>query len=115
MYTQTVLTTNTDVTTVGDQKSSDSRDYQKGTCTVEVTAGVSNGQDPIVKIYGKLIESDDASVDSGWFELAEYTTAAANDVSGFPVDILPHMSATVTQNGSDLKNIKVAIGYNKYA
>ena len=114
MYVETVLTTNGNVA-VGDSVSTASRDYQKGTCTIEVAAGVSNTENPVITVYGKLIQSDDDSVDSGWAALASWSTTGTNDVSGFPVDILPNMSASVTTNGTDQKNIKVTIGYNKYA
>ena len=111
MYVEIVTQSTTNVA-VGDQVNSASRDYQKGTCTVEVQGtGVNN---PTITVYGKLIQSDDAAVDSGWAELASWTAATANDVSGFPIDILPNMSAAITGN-TDSKAVQVAIGYNHRA
>ena len=95
MYVEIVATANGNLAQ-GDQVSSGNRDYQVGTCNIEMY-GTQNTESPTITVYGKLIQSDDASVDSGWVELASWTPTAQNDASGFPIDILPNMTCAITQ------------------
>ena len=90
------------------QVSTASRDYQKGLYSIERAGGTSN---PVVKIYGKLVKSDDDALDSGWVELVSKTHSGGGDeVSGGQIDIYPHMTATVTSNTDAA--VLVTIGYN---
>jgi len=64
--------------TLGDQVSTGSREYQTGIYSIEAAGTTST---PTIKIYGKLIQSDDAAVDSGWVELVSLTVTTSNAVS----------------------------------
>ena len=92
---------------VGDTYSVGSRDVQKGIMTCEVSGTGLNK--PEVNVYGKLIKSDDATIDSGWIELQDWNNLADNSGQSVEVDIYPYMSVAVT--GNDTKRIQVAIAY----
>lgn len=111
MYVEIVATANNNLT-LGDQVSTGNRDYQVGTCNIELY-GTQNTENPTITVYGKLIQSDDESVDSGWVELASWTPTAQSDASGFPIDILPSMSCSITGNATDTKNVQVTIGHTE--
>ena len=112
MYVETVGTTTESTLSVGTQYNVASRDYQKGIYSIEVAG--TGGTDPDVKIYGKLIKSDDAAVDSGWVELISQTGISGDSVVGGVLDIFPYMSFTVDGN-SGSRNIQVTIAYNHRA
>ena len=90
------------------QVSTASRQYQKGIYSVERAGGSSS---PVIKIYGKLVKSDDAAVDSGWVELVTVNAGSSDSVNGGTLDIYPHMTATVTSNTDAA--VLVTIGYNE--
>lgn len=110
MYIEQVASTTTNIA-AGDQVNTASRDYQKGIYSIEA-AGTTGT--PTIKIYGKLVKSDDAAVDSGWVELVSETVSTSNQVFGGTVDIYPNMSAEVTSNTGS-RNILVTIAYNHRA
>jgi len=111
MYIERVANTTTNLT-LGDQINTGSREYQTGIYSIEAAGTTST---PTIKIYGKLIKSDDAAVDSGWVELVSLTVSTDNEVSGGTIPIYPHMSAEVTNNASNSRSINVVIGYNAKA
>ena len=112
MYVETVGTTTETTVAAGAQVNTASRDYQKGIYSIEVAG--TTGTNPTVKIYGKLIKSDDESVDSGWVELLEQATITGDSVVGGTLDIFPYMSFSVANNDG-ARNIQVTIAYNHKA
>ena len=80
-----------------------------GLCTVEVVGTGANK--PTVSIKGKLFNSDDVSVDSGWVDIVTFTDIDDNAVVGRSIGIFTFMKAVVSGN-TDSKNIQVSIGYN---
>ena len=112
MYVETVGTTTETTVAAGTLSNVASRDYQKGIYSVEVAG--TGGTDPDVKIYGKLIKSDDLSIDSGWVELVSETGISGDSVVGGVIDIFPYMSFSVDSNDGS-RNIQVSIAYNHRA
>ena len=98
--------------TLGDQVSTGSREYQTGIYSIEAAGTTST---PTIKIYGKLIQSDDAAVDSGWVELVSLTVTTSNEVAGGTIPIYPHMSCEVTNNATNSRTVNVVVGYNARA
>lgn len=93
---------------VGTTYSTGSRDVQKGIMTCEVSGA---GSDlPEVNVYGKLIKSDDAEIDSGWIELQDWDNLAVDSAQSTDVDVYPYMSVAVADNGQT-KRIQVNIAY----
>jgi hypothetical protein len=93
---------------VGTTYSTGSRDVQKGIATCEVSG---TGSDkPQAKVYGKLIKSDDAEIDSGWIELQEWSSIADNSAQSTDIDVYPYMSVDILGN-DDTKRIQVNIAY----
>ena len=84
-----------------------------GLCTVEIV----NNSDPdlTVTLQGKLRNSADGAVDSGWVDVVHFSnldsTGAITEVVGRAVGIFTFMRAKVTNN-SGRANIQVTVGYN---
>ena len=95
--------------TLGDQVSTETREYQTGIYSIEAAGTTST---PTIKIYGKLVESDDPAIDSGWVELISHTVTTSNEVVGGTVDMYPHMSCEITNNATNSRSINVVVGYN---
>jgi hypothetical protein len=81
-----------------------------GLCTVEVV-GTGTEATPTVTVQGKLVNSDDAAVDTGWVDIVTFTNIDINTTVGKAIGVFTFLRAKVSNNG-DNANVTVCIGYN---
>lgn len=108
MFAATIYNANTADAT-GDVRSVSTKETVIGLCTVECVG--SAGSNPTVVVQGKLYNSTDASVDSGWVDIVTFSNIDGDSVVGRAIGVFTFLRAVVSGNDGN-RNIQVSVGFN---
>lgn len=112
MLATTIYNENTGPTNTGGVATVSTKTTVIGLCTVEIVGNTD--PDLTVTVQGKLYQSTDDAVDSGWVDIVEFgklDATGGSQVVGRAIGVFTFLRAKVANNSTPA-NIQVSIGYN---